>query len=313
MGPLKFSVDNGRALVESKTMKSARLAMSLAFVLLAYGSPAHAEDKDKRPLSAEAMQVSHEIGTDALLQQLSESRRGQGSVTIEQLTLRQQVSEQIMAASLQIDSVNALIDYEVEEIRSLRSDLQSQRDRGQNIINLSSLITGGVSGVTGTALQFSSKTANIGNGVGVTGGATSLLLSLIGIHKQGGGRRPLGDTPRMLAAFLGHPVEAHEVFPSGYPEPLWEYLNSPWPDRPQEGTRKEQLMQKWKREGRIEQQPSAKEDRKATFLSSNMAGARKLNIDDLNDRVAMLEDIRAILSLMKRDLTEIMLHLSRAD
>ena len=142
------------------------------------------------------------------------------------------------------------------------------------------------------------------------GGGASVVLSIVGIHKQRGGRLPLGDSPRMLAAFFGRRPDAPEAIGSDYPEKVWSYLNSATPSQPEMGTRREQLTAKWRSEGRIEQDGSPKGERRIESLTSNISYARKLNIDELSDRVAMLLDVRASVLLMKRDLSEILLGLS---
>jgi hypothetical protein len=50
-------------------------------------------------------------------------------MSLETLALRQEITEKVMAARLDIDSVNADIDLETEQIRSIRSELQSRRDK----------------------------------------------------------------------------------------------------------------------------------------------------------------------------------------
>jgi len=253
-------------------------------------------------LSPEAAQVADEIEVTSLLQRLKSV--GGASTTLETLVLRQEISERVVAASLEVDSVNAVIDTEVEQIRAIRSSLQSQRDKAQNIINVASLITGGALGVVNTALQFNSKTANLGNGIGVAGGTVSVVLSVIGIRQQGG-RRTLGDSPRMLARFFGREPSAPEAIQSAYPETVWAYLNSATPSQQTKGTRKEQLIAKWKSEGRVAQSPS-KSKNNVEALGGNISQSRKLSISDLDDRVAMLQDVRARVSLMKRELSEIL-------
>jgi len=73
---------------------------------------------------------------------------------MESLVLRQEITERVLSASLDIDGVNAVIDAEIEQIRSIRSDLQSRRDKAQNIINIASIVTGGAFGAVTSALQF---------------------------------------------------------------------------------------------------------------------------------------------------------------
>jgi hypothetical protein len=154
-------------------------------------------------------------------------------------------------------------------------------------------------------MQFKTGTVNLGNGIGVAGGAGSVLLSIIGIHKQGG-RRTLGDSPRMLARFFGRQPEAGEIIRSGYPPEIWSYLNSATPSPAGVITRREQLIAKWRTEGKIHPNGSPRQARKIEFMSNNISRSRELSIDNLDDRIAMLLDVRAHISLMKLELSEVL-------
>jgi hypothetical protein len=255
-------------------------------------------------LSPEAAQVADEIGVTLEIEKLK-GGTAKSPMSLETLVVRQNITEKVLAASLDVDSVNAIIDSEIEQIRAIRSDLQKQRDKAQNIINVASLVTGGVLGVVNTALQFSSKTANLGNGIGVGGGATSVVLTVVGI-RQRGGQRTLGDSPRMLARFFGRQPSASEAIPSAYPEDVWSYLNSTMPSEQTKGTRREQLIAKWRSENKLERDSSSKSERHIDASSGNISQSRKLSISELDDHVAMLLDIRARVSLMKRELAEIL-------
>ncbi len=256
-------------------------------------------------LSPEAKQVAKQIEVTPLIERLRSGRAAGASMSLETLVVRQEITEKVLAASLDVDGVSAIIDTEVEQIRAIRSDLQSRRDKAQNIINVASLVTGGAFGVVNTALQFSSKTANLGNGIGVGGGAASVVLSIIGIRQQGE-RRSLGDSPRMLARLFGRQPDASEATPSAYPEEVRLYLNSAPPSQATKGTRREQLIAKWRSEGKLKQDRSLKGGGSVDALSGNISQSRKLSINELDDRVAMLMDVRAQVSLMKRELGEIL-------
>ena len=266
-------------------------------------------------LSPEAAQVADEIGVAPLLKRLErlqvEGAAAGSTTSLESLAVRQEVTERVLSTSLDIDSVNAVIDSEIEQIRGIRADIQAKRDKAQNIINIASIFTGGVAGAITSALQFKPSTVNLGNGIGVGGGAGSVVLSIIGIRMQGG-RRSLGDSPRMLARIFGRQPDATEAIPSVYPEAVWSYLNSAAPSQPNTGTRREQLTAKWRSEGRIQQDGSPKGERRIESLSGNISQMRRLSINELNDRVAMLLDVRARVSLMKRGLSELLRALSAA-
>jgi hypothetical protein len=272
---------------------------------------AGASESQELRLSSEAAQVADEIGVAPLLVLLSGKRAAGSGVSLESLAIRQEITEKVLAASLDVDSVNAVVDSEIEQIRGIRADIQAKRDKAQNIINIASIATGGVAGAVTSALQFKPSTVNLGNGIGVGGGAGSVALSIVGIRMQGG-RRSLGDSPRMLARFFGRPPDATEAIPSVYPEEVWSYLNSAAPSQPNMGTRREQLIAKWRSEGRLKQDGSPKGERRIEALSSNISRMRKLSINELSDRVAMLLDVRARVSLMKRGLSEILRALSAA-
>jgi len=260
-------------------------------------------------LSPEAKQVAKQIEVIPLIERLRSGRAAGASMSLETLVVRQEITEKVLSAALDVDTVSAIIDTEVEQIRAIRSDLQSRRDKAQNIINVASLVTGGAFGVVNTALQFSSKTANLGNGIGLGGGAASVVLSIMGIRQQGG-RRSLGDSPRMLARLFGRQPDAPEAIPSAYPEEVWLYLNSAPPSQAAKGTRREQLIAKWRSEGRLKQDRSLKGGGSVDALSGNTSPSRKLSINELDDRVAMLMDLRAQVSLMNRELGEILRSLS---
>jgi hypothetical protein len=110
----------------------------------------------------------------------------------------------------------------------------------------------------------------------------------------------------MLARFFGRQPDASEAIPSVYPEEVWSYLNSVPPSQPTKSTRREQLIAKWRSEGRVEQDGSVKSERGVAALSGKISQSRRLSIDELDDRVAILLDVRATVSLMKRELGEIL-------
>ncbi len=64
-------------------------------------------------------------------------------------------------------------------------------------------------------------------------------------------------------------------------------------------TRKEQLLQTWVQVRRIDSLSSTE---KIDRLTSQPSESLKLTIDDFEDRGAMLQDVRARISYLKRDL-----------
>jgi hypothetical protein len=211
------------------------------------------------------------------------------------LWLRQHISERVMATSLQVDATIAQIDNEISRANELHSYLADRRDRTVNRANLLSVIVGGGLGATSSGLQLSSTLTKPAAGVGISAGALSATLAVFGIHAQKGSSSRFDFESNMLAQFFDRPV----LSDSHYPATIWSFLNESAPNSPTIATRKEQLIQTWIQVKRIDSLTSIDKIQRLTSQPSELL---KLTIDDLEDRAAMLQDVRARISFLKRDL-----------
>ncbi|HZS47675.1 MAG TPA: hypothetical protein VFC63_21580 [Blastocatellia bacterium] len=272
-------------------------------------SPAPVVQGPQSPkLSPGAEEVAKVIGVRSLLTKLYSLPPGErglngGVMSPEALSLRQQITEQVLSASLEVDGVMAEIDDELSEIAELRSALESQRDKVMNINAIASIVTGGGLGVVSTALQFKNNTQNLGNGIGVAAGAASVVLSVLGLHQQKGGANSLSIAPNMLAKMFDRKAEFH----SEYPDEVWVYLSDIPPSASDKQTRRQELIQRWIDRGHIEKPGTKKYEKKIDQMTSGASNKQKLSLDALADRAAMLSDVRTQISLMKRDMSKLML------
>jgi hypothetical protein len=211
------------------------------------------------------------------------------------LWLHQHISERIMATSLEVDAVIAQIDNEISRANELHSYLSDRRDRIVNRANLLSIIIGGGLGATSSGLQLSPTLTKPAAGVGIAAGTLSASLAVIGIRAQKGASSRFAFQSNMLAQFFDRPA----LPDSHYPETVWTFLNEVPAATPGGPTRKQQLVQTWIDVQRIESLASADKIRR---LTSQPSERLDLTIDDFEDRAAMLQDIRARISFLKRDL-----------
>jgi hypothetical protein len=211
------------------------------------------------------------------------------------LWLHQHISEQVMAASLQVDATIAQIDNEIARSNEVRGYLADRRDRVVSRANLLSALVGGAVGATASGLQLSSNLTKPAAGVGIGAGTVSAGLALVGIHEGKGKSSPFDFDSNMLAQFFDRPTLPN----SQYPSTIWVFLNEPSPSAPAGLTRKEQLLQTWVQVRRIDSLTSVE---KIDRLTSQPSESLKLSIDDFEDRGAMLQDVRARISYLKRDL-----------
>jgi hypothetical protein len=118
---------------------------------------------------------------------------------------------------------------------------------------------------------------------------------MAGIHAQTGKSHEFDFHSNMLAEFFGRPTLEN----SEYPPTIWTFLNEIAPTGPAGLTRKQELLQTWVQVKRID---SLESKEKIDHLTSQPSEQMKLSIDDFEDRAAMLQDVRARISYLKRDL-----------
>lgn len=228
--------------------------------------------------------------------------------TVEELSMRQDILERVVEASFEVDGALAELENERARLTELSAASQARRDRAVNLTSIANLVTGTGLGIAVNAMQFSSSTANLGNGLGVGSGVGSTVLSIIWIREQRGPQHSVGRIPNMLAPLFAR----QPVLNSYYPQPVLEYLRSTPPGEGAEsGSRLGQLMAEWRQVGRLGPPGSAQTEQKITQLTSSLDDKTKLSIDDLSDRIAMLGDVTGRVALMKRDLAELMLSVRR--
>jgi len=261
------------------------------------------QDEERFRLSPNASQVARIIGVESVISRLASAPdlSTEPGASFEGLLLRQQITDAIVAASLNVDSVLDEIDYERDQIEELRSLLRLRQDRAIGSTNFAVLAVGTGLGIVSGVLQFSKSTSSAGNAMGFAAGGISTLFSLRSLQQVRGGKRPAWVLPSMLSAFVCQPEEQHKH----YPDDVWAYLNGVSPEGASQISRREQLVAGWAAEGRIGVLDSTQSRRKIELLTSPNAADKNLRTEILNERAAMLADVRNRVSLMKRDLRDL--------
>jgi hypothetical protein len=256
------------------------------------------------PLPATAEQVAREIGVLPLVGRvrvLAAACSPIRSRSLEELSFRQQITEAVLAASLDVDDVVAGISYEQAQIMELQDRLSSAKGNTVNSLTLAGILVGSGSSAIGTAMALNNSLAKAGDWVQVAGGVGGIILSIQALRVQGRtDHLPLA--PNMLAQLFGRESEINSI----YPEDVWAYLNSVPATNPRvQVPWKEQLIAEWVKAGRIGPPTVPASQPKIDRLTSGIVNRKQLSISDLGDREAMLTDLRSRVSLMKRDLRDL--------
>ena len=137
---------------------------------------------ERSKLPPSALQMARIIGAESDIEKLSALSAAKGAaatgLSLEELSLRQQIADAVIAASLDVDSTAAEIDYEREQTVELRSLWRYKRDRAIGSTNLAVLAAGTGLGIVSGILQFSKTTSDTGSAVGFAAGGVSTLFSL---------------------------------------------------------------------------------------------------------------------------------------
>jgi hypothetical protein len=269
-----------------------RLATIVLLVVLVFSSLAISQNSASVDATAQLIGV---------LPELSELKNVPASTSNEWriLWLHQHVSEKVLAASLQVDAAIAQIDNEIARASEIRSYLADRRDRTVNRLNLVSVIIGGGLGATSSGLQLSSTLNKPAAGVGIGAGTVSSALAIAGVRAQKGGTSRFDFESNMLSEFFDRP----SLPDSRYPAIVWAFLNQAPESAPAGTTRKQQLIQTWLSVRRIDSLESAG---KIQHLTSQPSEQCRLTVDDFEDRAAMLQDVRARIFFLKRDLASLL-------
>jgi len=267
--------------------------------LLAQSLPRAASDMEL-PLAAE--QTAQAIGVKPLYDRLrSLSAHPETADRWELLYLQQQAMLQITSASLQVDASAEQVDSEIAEIRELQNYMASRRDSRVARLNLLGLIIGGAAGTASSALGFTShdQAAAV---FGVVGGAAATALSLTGLRVSRGESRELTVQSNMLSKVFAHPSDANNV----YPQVVVSFMDTIAPNDEDGLSRQDRLIHNWVEMGRIPDPKTAPGQEKINHLTSLPGQKIKQTIADLDDRQAMLYDLRVRLNYMKLDLAILM-------
>src|SRR5277367_2824638 len=98
--------------------KSSRLLLLVLGLSVGWSDVVVAQQSGTDVLSSEARQVAQDIGVAKLLDSAPGNRDLDSAGAVKVLLVRQLITERVMGASLAIDGVDAVIDYEIEQNRA---------------------------------------------------------------------------------------------------------------------------------------------------------------------------------------------------
>jgi hypothetical protein len=280
-----------------------KLTRSLVITALVFSAFAQSQVRNKDAEPSTVMRTARIIQVLPEINQLNDLVHDQSDPS-KITSLRQVIIEKVLAASLEVDATIAQIDNEIAQSNEVRGYLSDKRDKTVNRSNLLSIVSGGALGATSSGLQLpgENKASSI---VGIAGGVLSSSLAISGIRSQKGGTRLFDFSSNMLAELF----DRSTLGDSRYDPIVWSFLTDVALTDKDGLTRKERLIQTWITLKRTDPPSTSAGKDKIDRVTSQPSDKLPLTIDDLEDRSAMLEDVRAKISFLKRDLAALLLSL----
>lgn len=266
-------------------------------------------------MSPTALQLSDQLGVMQLLarlQNLSEHTKHKhgNPISPESATLRLEVTEIVLTTMLQCQEVIAQIESEISEANEMEAAIQNKRDQAIKTNSIANVFANGLLCGGGTILQMPFETFSNSRwelpGEAVEG-AGSLLSGALGgyaLRQNLGAKLSLNAIkPNMLAKVFKRPNDAQ----TEYPDVIWKYLNTAPPDLKNGATRRQLLIERWEELGRIPPQNTLKGRLYMRTLAGTIPQIKTVTINMLDDRGAMLVDLKAEVAQIYKELLNMML------
>jgi hypothetical protein len=245
-----------------------------------------------RGYSPTAVRIAEAIGALPALQRYAALAAGDARGPAAELRLlrqRQEITDRILLAMLDVSGMLAEIDCEGERGDQLRVHLQNAEDRRTRRLSLASILVGALTASLSGGLSLANAAG--GDVVGIVGGVTE--ASVAGSLLFGSAEGDLYTERNLLREVWEAPAQS-----SLFPPAVWRFLTGRRGDGADRPSIAELLAAEWRADERLGHGQPPGQDRTGLLFGT---GGR-YTIEDLELRDAMLDLLEASIALMSREL-----------
>lgn len=258
-------------------------------------------------LSVETQMLANSMQLLPKLERLQELRaQSPASMTVdsklELLTVRQDCAEAVQLASCEVRSVTARIDRECANAGEVLAYLAERRDRAVRLNTYADLVSGGLTGIISGSLKLGDVPGPAGDIIDTVEGAMQTGLSAWALQQQRGEQRREQGAPSILT----HLFQQKSVAEKDYPPAVWSFLTMPLPAAANKACRVDNLVDRWLKLGLCFTHRGHRAGLEKRVQHVSGPNSPKVTVDILEDRVAMLNDLRATVVHMDVELLELM-------
>ena len=217
---------------------------------------------------------------------------------IDLINIRQKINHQIDLTSLEISSVAAELDCEEERINQIASYLKESESKKETKLTVASIILGSMTAIVTGILVSTKDESDAADLIGVAVGVADAALGIMILNNH---RQIEFNHPRNVLKEIWLATESSTV----YPPSIWYYLNYSKPEKNEEASLREQLIENWKAFGQVESKGKSKKDDFDIYFSEG----GMYTTDQLENRANMYDQIESLIKLMKQDLRNLSVNL----
>lgn len=222
---------------------------------------------------------------------------------IQYLIHKQKLTETLADLGFDVRRCTNAVDREIARNASRAAYLTELRDKAIRYNTYADFVAGGLTGIISGALEMSNLTRFASNSVDIAEGVGQSTLSYWAWRAEHAGDRSQGPVPNVLASIVDPSIE-HKA----YTESVSAFLNTAPPDS-NGRTRADMMRERWDKLNFCFTHPSKGHKMKKNHRVKHLTGQHQedatMTIDLLEDRTAMLQDLRAEITTMDESLAEL--------
>lgn len=251
-------------------------------------------------ISSKSLNIANAIGIVDQLTRYANAKNNTKTATMEDkldmVSLKLEIFQKINNASLIVSAVSSEMDCEEERTSQIANYLEGKQNDLESRLTISAVVIG-ASGAIATGGTIGNE--KVSNSIGITTGVAEATLGLLMLFNKNKidfyhERNALRDV------WLGSKTS------SNFPPFIWYYLNYADPNPSENKSVRQQILDKWKSFGQIEEGPKKEKLDKLFFGKGGT-----YNTDQLNNRADMYDQVESHINLLKQELMGLSLEIEK--
>lgn len=251
-------------------------------------------------ISKKSLNIANAIG---IIDQLTQYARAKNTIKttsvenkLEMVSLKLDIFQKINNASLIVSAVSSEMDCEEERTSQIANFLEGKQSDLESKLTISAIVIGASGAIaTGGTINNERVSNSIGIGTGIAEASLGLLMLFnkrkIDFYHE---RNALQDV------WLGSKTS------SNFPPFIWYYLNYEDPNDSDSTSVREQIIEKWKNFGQIDD-----DDDQLTLDKLYFGKGGRYNAEQLNNRADMYDQVESHINLLKQELMALSLEIEK--